>query len=109
MSKTDRSSNGRTLEDVRRDVARIDRKIVAALAAREQLAVEAVQFKCSVADISDPALQKNLLARIDGWAIRAGLSTALARGVYTAILAFGIPRQLEVFAARHVRPGRTCD
>ncbi|HYG42680.1 MAG TPA: chorismate mutase [Bordetella sp.] len=97
---------GRTLEDVRRDVAAVDRKIIAALARRERLAVEAVRFKRSVADITDPSLQAGLLARIERWAGEAGLSATLACGVYAAILDFGIPRQLEVFAEHSTGPGR---
>lgn len=85
------------LETVRREVAAVDRQIVALLAKRAALADEAVRFKTSVHDIADPALQEGLLARVTEWAAGSNTPAALARGVYTAILAYSVRRQTEVF------------
>ncbi|GAA5231472.1 chorismate mutase [Verticiella sediminum] len=104
MHNDERPAVERTLDAVRRDVAEIDRQIIAGLATRERLAAEAVRFKRSAADITDLPLRANLLARIDRQAADAGVSRALAHAVYNAILDVSIPRQLELFANRHVEP-----
>ena len=96
------------LEDVRREVARVDDEIIACLARRQSLAEEAVAAGQSADETMDPVHHACFLARVQARAIEAGVSPALAQGVYLAILHDAIARQLKLLGApngeRPVKP-----
>jgi chorismate mutase len=85
-----------TLENVRRELVDIDRRIIGCLARRQALVEEVVITGQPADEITDPVLHAYLLARVQGLAIQVGLSPALAQGVYLAILNDAIPRQLRL-------------
>ena len=87
------------LEDVRRDLAGIDRDIIACLARRQSLAEAAVAAGQSADETMDPVHHACFLARVQTLAIEAGVSPALAQGVYLAILDDAIARQLKLLGA----------
>ncbi|MGE0803402.1 MAG: chorismate mutase [Lautropia sp.] len=106
MSNQASPAPARTLAQVREDVAALDRQIVALLGQRALLADEAVAHKASVEDVVDPRLRDGLLQRVAAWAAASGTPEALARGVYTAILEYGVRRQVDLFLSR-TRPAGT--
>ena len=87
------------LEDVEREVARLDRDIIACLARRQSLAEAAVAAGQSAGQTMDPVHHACFLARVQSLAVEAGVSPALAQGVYLAILDDAIARQLRLLGA----------
>lgn len=76
-----------SLAQVRVNIDRIDREIVAALAERGQYVAEAGRFKKDPAAVSAPARVEAIVARVRGLAAADGLAPEVAERTYRALIA----------------------
>ena len=76
-----------SLEEVRANIDRIDRDIVAALAERGKYVAEAGRFKKDPAAVSAPARVEAIVARVRGLAEADGLAPDVAERTYRAMIA----------------------
>jgi isochorismate pyruvate lyase len=76
-----------SLAEVRVNIDRIDREIVAALAERGQYVAEAGRFKKDPAAVSAPARVEAIVARVRGLAEADGLQPEVAERTYRALIA----------------------
>jgi isochorismate pyruvate lyase len=76
-----------SLSEVRANIDRIDREIVAALAERGKYVAEAGRFKQDPAAVSQPARVEAIVARVRKLAEADGLAPAVAETTYRAMIA----------------------
>ena len=76
-----------SLDEVRANIDRIDREIVAAMAERGHYVAEAGRFKKDPAAVSDPARVEAIVARVRKMAEADGLAPAVADKTYRAMIA----------------------
>jgi isochorismate pyruvate lyase len=76
-----------SLAEVRANIDRIDRELVAKLAERGQYVAEAGRFKKDPAAVSAPARVEAIVARVRGLAQADGLSPDVAERTYRAMIA----------------------
>jgi len=76
-----------SLAEVRVNIDRIDREIVAAMAEREKYVAEAGRFKKHPAAVSAPARVEAIIARVRKMAEADGLSPEVADKTYRAMIA----------------------
>jgi isochorismate pyruvate lyase len=76
-----------TLADVRANIDRIDRQIVALMAERGQYVAEAGRFKADPAAVSAPARVEAIVARAKALAREDGLAESVAERSYRAMIA----------------------
>ncbi|MGA7476485.1 MAG: chorismate mutase [Thermoplasmata archaeon] len=82
-----------SLLSVRRDLEEIDRAIVLLVAARVEAAGAAIRLRCEGnGRVSDPAQERRVIARAQGWAEQAGLSPARMRTIFRAVVEAGKDR-----------------
>jgi chorismate mutase len=98
MSQQSSLQSGRNIEAIRRDVDAIDRQIIALFKKRLALSDEAILFKTSVEDITNPDHTASLLKRVDRCATELEVPAELVRRVYDGVIAFVLPRHLAGFA-----------
>jgi isochorismate pyruvate lyase len=77
----------RTLAEVRENIDRIDRAIVAAMAEREKYVAEAGRFKADPAAVSVPARVEAILGKVKTIAAEDGLAPEVAERTYRAMIA----------------------
>jgi isochorismate pyruvate lyase len=75
-----------SLAEVRANIDRIDRQIIAAMAERGQYVAEAGRFKKDPAAVSDPARVEAIIARVRKMAAADGLSPDVADKTYRAMI-----------------------
>ncbi|MDE3177737.1 MAG: chorismate mutase [Pseudomonadota bacterium] len=76
-----------TLGQVRDNIDRIDREIIAVMAERGQYVAEAGRFKPDPAGVSDPARVEAIIAKARRLALAAQLSPEVAEKTYRAMIA----------------------
>ncbi len=76
-----------TLGEVRDNIDRLDRQIVAAMAERGKYVAEAGRFKKNPAAVSAPARVEAIVARVRGMAEQNGLAPDVAEKSYRAMIA----------------------
>ena len=76
-----------TLAEVRGNIDRIDRAIVALMAERGQYVAEAGRFKADPAAVSAPARVEAIIAKVKGLARQDGLAESVAERSYRAMIA----------------------
>jgi chorismate mutase len=82
-----------SLLSVRRDLEEIDRAIVLLVAARVEAAGTAIRLRSEGnGRVSDPAQERRVIARAQGWAEQAGLSPARMRTIFRAVVEAGKDR-----------------
>lgn len=91
----------RSLEDIRADVNRIDRELVALLAERNGYALAATAFKKSEADIHAPDHLDAFFAERKRLAREAGLSEAMIERIFRAIVERTIEMQSAIWRSAH--------
>jgi isochorismate pyruvate lyase len=87
--------NCASLEDVRREIDRIDEQIVALIGRRAHYVRAAARFKTSEQHVAAPDRQAAMLAVRRQWAEREGLDPALIEDLYRRLVAWFIQRELE--------------
>jgi isochorismate pyruvate lyase len=90
-----------TLSEVRANIDRIDRTILAAMAERGRYVAEAGRFKKDPAAVSDPARVAAIVARV-GWLAEAeGLAPEVAQKTWAAMIAAFEDEEREAWRKAH--------
>jgi isochorismate pyruvate lyase len=76
-----------TLADVRDNIDRIDRQIIALMAERGQYVAEAGRFKADPSAVSAPARVEAIIAKVKAMAREDGLAESVAERSYRAMIA----------------------
>lgn len=76
-----------TLGEVRGNIDRIDREIIALMAERGRYVAEAGRFKVNPAAVSAPARVEEIIAKVRGIAREDGLAEDVAERAYRAMIA----------------------
>src|SRR2546421_9972 len=89
-----------SLEDVRREIDRIDEQIVALLGLRADYVRAAAGFKSNIADVPAPERQAAMLQARREWAVREGLDPSFVEKLYQDLIAYFILRETEHIASK---------
>ena len=76
-----------SLSEVRGNIDRVDRQIIALMAERGRYVAEAGRFKANPAAVSDPARVEAIIAKVRGIAREDGLAEDVAERAYRAMIA----------------------
>jgi len=77
----------RSLDEVRDNIDRPDRAIIALMAERGQFVEQAARFKTSRSDVEAPKRVAQVIAKVRGLAVEAGLEPQVAEAAYRAMIA----------------------
>ena len=91
----------RTMDDVRREIDRLDRKLVALLATRQGFIEAAARIKGERRAVRDETRIGEVMARVKEESARRGLSLDIAEAVWRALIDASIAYELEEFDRRH--------
>lgn len=84
-----------SLEEVRAEIDRIDRAIVALIGERAGYVHAAARFKTSEAAVAAPERQSAMLGVRRAWAEEAGLDPDIVEKLYRELVAYFIVRETE--------------
>ena len=87
-----------SLEDVRANIDRIDRQIVAHLAERGEYVKQAARFKKSTDDVRAPQRVEQVIGKVRGLAGELGADPEVTERVYRAMIAGFIAAELSEHA-----------
>lgn len=87
------------IEEVRANIDRIDRQIVALLAEREGFVRQAAKFKKTTADVKAPQRVEQVIARVTALSQELGANPAVTEQVYRAMISGFIDAELAEHAA----------
>ena len=76
----------RSLEEVRDNIDRLDRAIVGLMAERGRFVEQAARFKTSRSDVEAPKRVEQVIAKVRGLAVEAGLEPQVAEAAYRAMV-----------------------
>ncbi len=76
----------RSLEEVRDNIDRLDRAIIALMAERGRFVEQAARFKTSRSDVEAPKRVEQVIAKVRGLAVEAGLEPQVAEAAYRAMI-----------------------
>jgi len=86
-----------TLASVRKDLEQIDRAIVLLVAARIDAACSAIRLRSQTdGQVANPAQERRVTARAQGWAEEVGMSPVLAEKIFRAIIDAGKERYMTL-------------
>lgn len=88
-----------TLENIRHEIYRIDRAIIALLAERSDYVLEAGKQKKDRDGVRDPGRVEQVIDKVKSMASEAGLDPAIAEAVYRTMIGCFIDQELRGFAA----------
>ena len=75
-----------SLDEVRDNIDRLDRAIIALMAERGRFVQQAARFKTSRSDVEAPKRVEQVVAKVRGLAIEAGLEPQVAEVAYRAMV-----------------------
>ena len=84
----------KTLQDVRREIDRIDEEIIERIGRRAGYVKAAARFKTSEAHVAAPDRLAAMLAVRRSWAEREGLDADVIEDIYRRLVAYFIEREL---------------
>jgi isochorismate pyruvate lyase len=84
-----------SLEEVRREIDRLDEEIVRLIGRRAHYVKAAARFKTSEAHVAAPERQAAMLEVRRQWAEREGLDPALIEDLYRRLVAWFMQQELE--------------
>lgn len=90
----------RTMEDVRREIDRLDRDLVRLLAERQTYVEQAGRIKGERTAVRDPARIEDVVAKVLAEAEREGLSPAIAEPLWRLLIEKSIEHEFDVFDAK---------
>jgi isochorismate pyruvate lyase len=90
-----------SLAEVRDNIDRIDRRIVALMAEREKYVAEAGRFKADPKAVSAPARVEAIIAKVEAMAREDGLAESVAERSYRAMIAAFEDYEREEWARRN--------
>jgi isochorismate pyruvate lyase len=85
------------LEEVRTNIDRVDRQIVALLAERQYFVKNAVRFKKSTDDVKAPARVEAVIAKVRNLATESNLDPGIAESIYRTMIDCFINNELNEF------------
>jgi isochorismate pyruvate lyase len=85
------------MTDLRAEIDRLDRALVALLAERQRYIERAAEIKGRLSEIRDEARIADVLAKVTDAAERAGLSVDIARAVWRELMERSIALEMENF------------
>lgn len=91
----------RTMEEIRREIDRLDRDLVALLAARAAYVTRAGEIKQSADTVRDPARVEDVLAKVLAAAEAEGVPLEVAEATWRAMVEAFIRYEAKVFAERN--------
>lgn len=86
-----------SLEEVRTNIDRIDRQIVALLAERQYFVKNAAQFKKSTDDVKAPARVEAVITKVRNLAAESNLDPEIAETIYRTMIDCFINNELNEF------------
>src|SRR5262245_32386201 len=84
-----------SLEEVRHEIDRIDRELIASLGRRARYVRAAARFKASEQDVAAPERRAAMMVDRRAWAAEAGLDPDVLEDVYQRLIAYFVRRELE--------------
>lgn len=93
------------LDDVRREIDRLDDQIVALLARRQRQVVRAAAFKVDDAAVRAPDRRAQLMARLHERAVEEGADPQVVAAAYTAMIDAFVELELRELRVRRVASG----
>jgi isochorismate pyruvate lyase len=84
-----------SLEEVRREIDRIDRGIIALIAERAGYVHAAARYKATEAEVAAPERQSAMLRSRRAWAAEADLDPDVIEKIYRDLVAYFIVRETE--------------
>jgi isochorismate pyruvate lyase len=93
-----------SLDQVRREIDRLDEEIVRLIGRRAHYVKAAARFKTSEAHVAAPERQKAMLAVRREWAEREGLDPELIEDLYRRLVAWFVERELEHWRQEFPQP-----
>jgi isochorismate pyruvate lyase len=85
----------KTLQDVRREIDRLDEQIIRLLGERARYVHAAARFKTSEEHVAAPDRQRAMMEVRRAWAEREGLSPDVIEEVYRRLVAYFIEREMR--------------
>ena len=95
-----KTMDSKTMDDVRREIDRIDRALVALLAERQTYIEQAATIKTDRAAIRDDARIEDVVAKVIQEAWDAGLSPHIAEPLWRLLIEKSIEHEYAVFDAK---------
>lgn len=92
-----------SLEEVRAQIDRIDRRMVALIAERGSYVLRAASFKKSHADVPAPQRVEEVVRKVKGLAAELGANPAVVERVYREMIAAFIEVEIAEFTATRKR------
>lgn len=89
-----------SLEDVRAQIDRIDRRMVALLAERSGYVLRVASFKKSHAEVAAPQRAEEVIRKVKGLAAELGANPAVVERVYREMIAAFIEAEMAELSAR---------
>lgn len=93
-----------SLEEVRGEIDRIDRALVALVAERGAYVRQAAGLKRSAADVPAPQRVEQVIARVKAHAQELGADPAVIEATWRALIAAFIDAELKAYRARQQDP-----
>jgi isochorismate pyruvate lyase len=90
-----------SLEQLRQEIDRLDREIIALLAERGGYVKQAVRFKSSVSEVEAPQRVEQVIGRIRRIADENGLSPEVAEATYRAMITAFVALERAQFESRN--------
>lgn len=84
-----------SLDEVRAEIDRIDRAIIALIGERAEYVHAAARFKSSEAAVAAPDRQASMLVARRAWAVQADLDPDVVEKLYRDLVAYFIVRERE--------------
>lgn len=91
------------MEDIRREIDRLDRAVIKLLGTRLQYVLAASQFKTSASSVRAPERFKAMLAQRREWAAIEGLSPDAIEKLYSDLVNHFIEEEMKHWKADHPR------
>ncbi len=88
-----------SIKQVRANIDRIDRQIVALLAERGGYVKQAARFKKTAEDVKDPQRVEQVIANVTSWSRELGANPVVTEQVYRAMISAFINAELTEHAA----------
>ncbi len=93
-----------SIEEIRREIDRIDRAIVQALGERAAYVHRIVQFKRSAQDVHAQERQQAMWVERRRWAQEEGLDPDMVEGLFRGLVAHFVEKELAMLADRDASP-----
>ena len=104
MSNAD---NCTSIEDVRSNIDRIDRQIVALLAERGIFVKQAARFKKTTDDVKAPQRVEQVIAKVMALSQELGANPSVTEQVYRAMISGFISAELTEHAALNIKDAKS--